>query len=206
MSLLVLVLLCVSLVHAHAYKSNGNSTIVLKEGEYTTVDKLDIIAYSGLWYQMYDNKKAQVYEPNGMRCITAVYGATDSPNAVSVHNYGIYQGKDDDEWKVSTIDGQATSVDTEEPGQLVLRLNGVPVPADYWIYELGPLNADGLYDYAIVSAGAIPDDALYVLARDVDTFRSAYEDDVLATVADMGFSNLRSKPIETYQEEDCTYE
>ena len=69
---------------------------------------------------------------------------------------------------------------------------GSPVPAPYWVINLGPIVNDE-YDYAIVS-----DDkqiSLFVLARDVERFFKLYDDDVLDIVEDMGFTRKYNKPL-----------
>lgn len=81
--------------------------------------------------------------------------------------------------------------------------DAAPFPAPYWILELGPINAAGLYDYAIVSDNLSA--FLFVLARDVDTFNSKYKADVSATLVKLGFTGV-SAPIDTYHGADCVYE
>ena len=78
-----------------------------------------------------------------------------------------------------------------------------PFDAPYWVLELGPINANGLYDYAIVSDNL--SSFLFVLARDVATFQAKYEADVLKQLTVLGFTGL-TKPIATYQGTDCVYE
>lgn len=67
---------------------------------------------------------------------------------------------------LSNITGTATP--TDEPGQYGVKFDVQPSfvpPAPYWVVALGPINADSLYDYAIVTDNK--DRGLYVLARDV---------------------------------------
>ena len=110
--------LILSAIGAVAASQNTNTT--LSDYKYTTVDALDITAYEGQWYQMYDNKRAEVYNRDS-HCTTATYGSIEgNPNAVSVHNSGTLSNGD-----FKSIDGQATSENPEEPGQLVLNLDGV---------------------------------------------------------------------------------
>jgi hypothetical protein len=71
------------------------------------------------------------------------------------------------------------------------------------VLELGPVNANGLYDYAIVSDSASL--YLFVLARDPKTYNAKYKDAVSATLDTLGFKGY-TKPIDTYQETDCVYE
>ncbi len=75
--------------------------------------------------------------------------------------------------------------------------------APYWVLALGPINAAGLYDWAIVSDNL--SSFLFVLARDATTFKTQYDAEVLALLNDLGFTGF-TKPIATYQGADCVYE
>jgi len=166
-----------------------------------TVDELNLSSYIGLWYQMYaDQLVYSTIEPDAY-CVTALYG-DNGDGTISVHNY---QTTASPTAGVSTIDGYAYQTNpSEEPGQLNVvfpSIGGVPGP--YWVFELGPINDDGLYDYSIVSD---PFSAyLFVLARDVDTFNVKYKETVTASLEKYGFTG-RKAPIETYQGSDCMYE
>ena len=46
---------------------------------------------------------------------------------------------------------------------------------------------------------------LYVLARDVETFRQKYEHEVLQFVAQQGFNSPINKPIAIPQNDKCQY-
>jgi lipocalin len=81
--------------------------------------------------------------------------------------------------------------------------DAAPFPAPYWVLELGPINADGLYDYAIVSDNL--SSFLFVLARDPVVYNEKYKASVSATLETLGFKGLTA-PIDTYQEADCVYE
>lgn len=168
-----------------------------------TVDSLDIPKYLGLWYQM--SADAIVYatfEKNSF-CSTALYG--DNGNGtLSVHNYATIGSPNG---TVYTIDGYAYQTNPKkQPGQLKVVFNSAdaaPFPAPYWILELGPVNSNGLYDYAIVSDSLSL--FLFVLARDVAVFNKKYKTEVSATLTKLGFVG-ETAPIDTYQESDCVYE
>ena len=99
--------------------------------------------------------------------------------------------------------GFANIPNTSEIGQWLVILNCTGcIPAPYWILELGPVNSDDLYDYAIVSdsVGLF----LFVLARNVTEFNENYNEQVLLTLIDLGFVGP-TKPIPTYQGYDCVY-
>ena len=78
-----------------------------------------------------------------------------------------------------------------------------PVPAPYWVIDLGPYNSDGLYDYAVVSDNL--DAGLYVLARDPAVFAATYDADVTAFLAANGFTGKINSPVATVQTPDCHY-
>mmetsp|Transcript_15836 Transcript_15836/g.34384 ORF Transcript_15836/g.34384 Transcript_15836/m.34384 type:complete len:192 (-) Transcript_15836:230-805(-) len=189
-----LILLILSLLSLYAASIHVNPD---------TVDELSIPAYLGNWYQMaadqivYDTFEKDAY------CSTALYG--DNGNGtLSVHNYATIGSPTG---SVYTIDGYAyqTKPDTE-PGQLKVVFNSsdaAPFPAPYWILELGPINSDGLYDYAIVSDSLSM--FLFVLARDVSTYNDKYKESVSKTLEKLGFTG-KTAPIDTYQGDDCKYE
>lgn len=167
-----------------------------------TVDELDVNSYVGRWYQMYADKLVlSTIEPDAY-CVTADY-ALKGDGTISVHNY---QTTGSPSEGVSVIDGYAYVPNSEEPGQLKVHFDSVSSSTDapYWVLGLGPLNGDNMYDWAIVSD---PFKAyLFVLARDVGTFNSKYDQEVTAMLKDLGFTKSFNKPIPTYQEADCVYE
>jgi lipocalin len=117
-----------------------------------------------------------------------------------VHNYARLYNQTGETY---TIDGFADVPDEEEPGQLRVLFPTSGFPAPYWVLDLGPVNKDGLYDWAIVSDNLAS--TLFVLARSYDDYREKYEDDVNAELVDLGFTG-RKAPIKLYQEDDCIYE
>lgn len=157
--------------------------------------------FSGLWYQIAVDAAATVTQKNSF-CDTAFYG-DNGDGTISVHNYATL---DSPSGTVYTIDGYGYQTNPKEPGQLNVVLqsaDALPFPAPYWILELGPINADGLYDYAIVSDSFSL--FLFVLARDVATYHAKYSSSVSKTLTDMGFTGIKA-PIESYQKSDCVYE
>lgn len=185
---------------AAAFRTMMNSTINVNPD---TVDELDVPAYLGLWYQMAaDQIVYSTFEENSF-CDTALYG-DNGDGTISVHNYAKIGGPSGEDY---VIDGYAYQTNAEEePGQLKVVFDSddaAPFPAPYWVLELGPKNADGLYDYAIVSDNLSL--FLFVLARDVDTFNTQYKESVSASLEKMGFTGYTA-PIWTYQEKDCVYE
>ena len=122
---------------------------------------------------------------------------------ISVHNYATISSPSGSTY---VIDGYAYQYNPKEPGQLKVVFDSsdaAPFPAPYWILELGPINEQGLYDYAIASDNVSA--FLFVLARDVATFNSKYKSDVYATLTKLGFTGV-SAPLDTYHGSDCVYE
>ena len=63
--------------------------------------------------------------------------------------------------------------------------------APYWVIDIGPIVNDQ-YDYAVVSDNKKL--SLFILARDVNNFMKYYNNDVLKTVNDFGFTKVYNKP------------
>jgi apolipoprotein D and lipocalin family protein len=167
-----------------------------------TVDSLDLPKYLGLWYQMSADEIVYATFEKDAYCSTALYG-DNGDGTISVHNYATIGGP---AGSVYTIDGYAYTPDASKPGQLKVVFNSddaFPFPAPYWILELGPVNANGQYDYAIVSDNL--SQFLFVLARDPAVFNAKYKASVSATLYKLGFTGLK-KPIDTYHGADCVYE
>jgi hypothetical protein len=79
-----------------------------------------------------------------------------------------------------------------------VHLEGVPVDGDYWILELGPdtYGSEKYYQYAIVSdsKGA----SLFVLARDVEEYKTVYDADVLTSLTELGFTKVLDRNVDIY--------
>lgn len=158
--------------------------------EYKAVDNLDLNKYIGLWYEVYQDKFNFLFQGNGT-CSTAKYDFTKN-NYVSILNKQIKNNKYD------TITGYAYYKNNDCCGYLTVQLKGTP-EAPYWVLDLGPIFND-LYDYAIVS-----DDkalSLFVLTRDVERFFKLYNDRVLTTLNELGFSKKYNTPT-IMNQTDC---
>ena len=169
-----------------------------------TVKTLDVSKYLGLWYQMAADQIVYSTFEKDAYCDTALYGA-NGDGTVSVHNYAKIGSPNGTNY---LIDGYAYQTNPETyPGQLKVKFESTssapPVPAPYWILELGPENASGLYDWAIVSDNL--SSFLFVLARDVNTYNSKYKSEIMAELTKLGFTG-RTAPIDTYHGADCVYE
>ena len=131
-----------------------------------------------------------------------LYG-DNGDGTISVHNYATIGSANGTTY---TIDGYAYIPDASAPGKLKVHFTTGTVPpfdAPYWILALGPINSDGLYDWAIVSDNL--SSTLFVLARNVATFESTYQTSVLAKCATLGFTGFKA-PVAIYQGTDCVYE
>jgi lipocalin len=167
-----------------------------------TVSELNITMYDGLWYQMYaDNIVYQTFEKDAY-CDTAEYTIQDDGD-ISVHNYARIGSPNGTEY---IIDGYAYIKDPAQPGKLKVHFNSgnaAPFDAPYWVLELGPVNIELKYDWAIVSDNLLR--FLFVLARDPAYFYKVYNDNVINRLTIIGFTGNKS-PIPTYQGSDCEYE
>lgn len=76
---------------------------------------------------------------------------------------------------------------------------------DYWVTGLGipTEQTNYLYPWAIISVPYRT--SLYIIARDVEEFRSKYKMEVLRLADDQGFNKPHNCPLETYQSADCKY-
>ncbi len=119
---------------------------------------------------------------------------------------------------------------SEDPGKFMFKYNKIVGP--YWIVAIGkriklfiqihlndnfcigvlfcsmlgsPTSGTGsLYPWTVFSDPLAVN--VFILARDVDTFQSQYETQVLKLVADLGFKLPTNKPIKTFQSKTaCTY-
>ena len=153
--------------------------------------------YLGRWYQMYADAFVDLTFENSSYCVTADYGIYPN-NTISVLNRERQFNVSGAERRVL---GWADVADPSKPGELTVHLQTAPFPAPYWVYQLGPIVND-LYEYSIVSD---PDKlTLFVLARNVSTFREKYDANVTEYLKHQGFSGLLNTPIPTVQD-NCTY-
>ena len=159
--------------------------------DYKAVDELNLPNYMGKWYQVYGDNFNKIFQGDG-KCSTAQYALTDS-GIVSVLNKQL--DKDD---HIDEITGSAYYKSGDCCGYLTVQLKDTP-EAPYWVLELGPI-VNNYYDYAIVS-----DDkalSLFVLARDVDNFYKYYDEQVLQSLNDFGFTKKYNMP-KTMNQTDC---
>jgi len=152
--------------------------------EYKAVDKIDLNEYSGKWFQVYKNSFDNLFQGDGT-CAIAQYSLQEN-GQVKVYNEQI-----DSNGKPDGIEGYAYYKDGDCCGYLTVQLEDLK-PAPYWVLELGPVE-NKQYQYSIVS-----DDkaiSLFVLVRDVEEFQKKYEDQVLSSIREFGFTKPWNKPI-----------
>lgn len=168
--------------------------------EVITVKEFKKESYLGRWYQTFASRTVIDTFEIGAACVTADYGATSSPNKVTVLNSNT--DNKDHGGKLKQIAGSATQSNPSEPGKLGVNLSGVPITVPYYIAALGPI-VDGEYQWAIVTAPLKSN--LFVLARNVDNFKSVYESEVLSLLKSQGFTHFYNEPLPTYHGSDCNY-
>lgn len=190
-----------------------------------TVKELNVTAYLGRWYQMYASIiPNQTFERNGF-CVTADYvdpvidtdgeifftvinsQTVGSPNGTVSQAIGIASNEnfnvDPGKFRVSFTTSAMSSAKSVLPFSLFSPFSKSFSPQGfYWIIDVGDIDTSTTnqlqqYPWAIVSTPFQL--LLFVLARDVDEFRSKYEEKVLDRVADLGFTSFFNKPLETFQ-------
>lgn len=155
------------------------------------VSSLDVNKYLGKWYQVYGDNFDRLFQGKG-RCVYANYKLVDD-NLISVYNSQIDKDNSED-----SISGYAYYKEGDCCGYLTVKLEENP-EAPYWVLSLGPV-VDNFYDYSIVS-----DDkglSLFVLTRNVDRFFNEYDDQVMESLTNFGFTGSLNSPIKTNQT-DC---
>tara|TARA_A100001011_G_scaffold368274_1_gene422407 strand:- start:56 stop:589 length:534 start_codon:yes stop_codon:yes gene_type:complete len=159
--------------------------------EYKAVDELKLNYYIGKWYQVYGDNFNKLFQGNG-KCSSAIYSFYDE-STISVLNYQL-----DKDNSYSKIKGFAYYKENNCCGYLTVQLADLP-ESPYWVLELGPI-VDGLYDYSLVS-----DDkalSLYVLTRDVNRFYQDYNETVLDSLKEFGFTKKYNHPV-IMDQTDC---
>ena len=160
---------------------------------------LETNAYLGTWYQTATSRSTAILGTGTKyRNVTAQYNTTfdDTLNqtVITVLNSGL-KGNGD----YTEIKGYSYTT-TNSLTKRKLHFDGVPTDGNYWIVYLGPVK-DHEYQYAIVS-GAISNwfgtrFSLYVLARNVDAYRSHYDSTVKQWCNDNGFTMWWNEYVST---------
>jgi len=168
-------------------------------GDIPTVEKLELKAYVGRWYQPYQNGWTKIVNMDlDSVCTTADYKIINQ-TFISVYNAGRVGWP---EGRRRDIAGFAYIPDPSKPGRLKVVLEGVPVAGDYLVIKLGPV-IDGKYQYSVVTSGG--DRALYVLARNPISFLDKYKEEVLKFLDDNGYKGFLKEPRPLLQATNCGY-
>ena len=142
-----------------------------------TVQELDVNQYLGHWSQVYGAPTNVIFQGYG-ECITADYGLLDN-GYVSVLNT-----QTNEYAEIETISVYAYYKNISEPGQLTVRLDGVPNDAPYWVIKLGEI-VHNQYQYSVITA---PNGiSLWVLTRNLERFRLFYSKEVKDFLNDYNF-------------------
>lgn len=166
-----------------------------------TVPQLNMSQYIGRWYQMYSDKIVlESFQRNAV-CVTADYTLRKDGKIGVLNSERLYTERGEGK----NITGYVYLKDTKQPGKLTLHLDGVPLDTPYWVVKLGPVSKTGknLYQYSIVSDSM--QIQLYVLARDVDSFKILYDKEVKSWLANHGFNRFYNKPVPVLQNDNCLY-
>ena len=162
----------------------------VSSSNYQALETLDLNKYIGKWYQVYEDNFDKTFQKNGT-CAIAYYDFLENGN-VSVFNKELLNNK------VDTIEGYAYYKDGNSGGYLSVKLEDNP-EAPYWVIEVGPI-INNYYDYSIVSDNLKL--SLFVLTRDVNRFYKLYNNQVLESIENFGFTKSINKPI-IMDQSDC---
>lgn len=161
---------------------------------YTYVKELDLEKYQGTWYEIYEDLFDETFQKGGS-CVRADY-KLNNQGTIDVLNREVNKMG-----QIENITGKAYYDEGNSGGELTVDLKGTPFPAPYWVIELGPV-VNNYYDYAVVSDNN--QISLFVLARDVDKFMKTYNQKVLDSVYNMGFTKVYNKP-KLVNQTDCPF-
>ena len=155
-----------------------------------TVSELNVDQYTGHWYQVYGAPTNVVFQGYG-KCITADYSLLLDGN-VSVLNSQFNKHNE-----LEQISGYAYYQNINEPGQLTVHLEGVPVDAPYWVTKLGEV-IDNQYQYSIITTPSKISN--WILTRNITMFYEKYNDEVTKYLDENNYNYV------TISQEDCNYE
>jgi len=189
-----------------------------------TVKEINFSSYAGRWYQTHASLLPNItFERNGrilhyswLSCFNGEFSWYSKCTGVGQPNRLNING----EWYSDCFRSQ---ISWKTGGEVVRKVEVVfcpTIPLELWHeYGFGPLGSDDQYLYsgndsfqnthvfhvsvAVVSAPFWS--YLFILARDVEKFRTSYRDEVLKSVKKLGFYSIINQPLETYQGPDCKY-
>ncbi len=163
--------------------------------EVQTVDFVELDRYDGRWYEI--AKFPNPFEQD-CSCTTADYeianGVVNVLNNCTLTSNGEF----------NSITGTAVVADAETNAKLVLTLNGIPFPANYWVIDLIAFDHEDSYDFSVVSG---PDrQNLFILSRTpkINTFKQKFAViKILINLIRQGYDITKLEG--TAQFEDCVY-
>jgi len=138
-------------------------------------------SYLGVWQQAYASKGVAAWN---FRCVRGEYGVVEgNDDAITVENNSCLPYVPFDAFCIpANIKGFASRSSEEGASKSTLQVNlraSEPQPFDpakenYRIFGVGAENADGLYSWAtIYSRSREGKDYMYLLVRDIDTFKDS---------------------------------
>lgn len=141
------------------------------------------------WYEVYSDLPSRF-------CVTNFYREREN-GYISVHHTAVEGAVNG---TFASRNGYMIRSDPDEPGKFYLFYDRTQGHVEYWIIDLGPVDNNGMYSYAITTdeTGSL----LWVMTRSVSDFFALYNDEVLEKLEDWGFA----APVPTYQGSDCEYE
>lgn len=163
-----------------------------------TVSSLNVSQYLGLWYQVYSDAFDSLFEPD-VYCATANYGLNTN-GTVSVLNIDRKGGFNGTRGAVRGYAFQPNP--TTFPGRLEVVFPFTPIPSPYWVLQVGPVVKDQ-YQYTVVSD--FEKISLFVMARNVTEYNTAYSLKVADFLQSMGFDGLFNSPYVVPQGLECQY-
>ncbi|GAA4110430.1 hypothetical protein GCM10022393_07480 [Aquimarina addita] len=160
-----------------------------------TVKYVDLDRYDGRWYEI--AKFENPFEAD-CTCTTADYELIDGQ--VNVLNSCILSTTG----AVNSITGKAIVADPQTNAKLILTLDGIPFPADYWILDLITDDVNEEYQFAVV--GGPSRENLFILSRTPKITTFSHKVSVLKllirlTLQGYDIRNLKISP----QSLDCIY-
>jgi len=154
----------------------------------------DTDSYLGLWQQAYASQGVAAWN---FRCVFGEYGSVDgNDDAITVENNSCFPTPSDQICIPANIKGFASRSSVEGASKSTLQVNlGTEEPqpfsedsVNYRIFGVGPLNEDSLYSWATIYTPSSGNDYVYILVRDIDTFKgSEQEVEAMNLVRNNGF-------------------
>eukprot|EP01034_Spumella_vulgaris_P043480 gene43480-54003_t len=163
------------------------------------VADFQVTSVEGRWFQMYTSLiPDNTFEKDGFCILADVSKSKDDPLTLSIDASVSLKSKTA---SPKLISGTVTSV---KPGIFTATYLGRTI--DMLVIATGdvPKTGSKQYPWMIISDNARVN--LFIVASDVDVFKSQYKSAVLKLVKEKGFTLPTNKPIETFQSKsECKY-